>query len=72
MLCAYLAGALLVGLLGNALLGLWWLDPVVGLAIAAVAVQEGMESWKGEGCACQVAVIPNAPAPDEDCEDDCC
>ena len=31
MLCAYLAGALLVGLLGNALLGAWWLDPAVGL-----------------------------------------
>jgi divalent metal cation (Fe/Co/Zn/Cd) transporter len=26
MLCAYLAGALLVGLLGNALVGAWWLD----------------------------------------------
>jgi divalent metal cation (Fe/Co/Zn/Cd) transporter len=30
MLCAYLAGALLVGLLGNALVGAWWLDPAVG------------------------------------------
>lgn len=38
MLCAYLAGALLVGLLGNALLGAWWLNPVVGLPAAAVAV----------------------------------
>jgi divalent metal cation (Fe/Co/Zn/Cd) transporter len=37
MLCAYLAGALLIGLLGNALLGAWWLDPVVGLLIAARA-----------------------------------
>jgi divalent metal cation (Fe/Co/Zn/Cd) transporter len=52
MLCAYLAGALLVGLLGNALLGAWWLDPAVGLLIAAVAVKEGVEAWKGEGCAC--------------------
>ena len=41
MLCAYLAGALLVGLLGNALLGAWWLDPVVGLLIAALAVKRG-------------------------------
>ena len=32
MLCAYLAAALLLGLLGNALAGAWWLDPVVGLA----------------------------------------
>ena len=50
MLCAYLAGALLVGLLGNALVGAWWLDPAVGLLIAGVAVREGLESWRGEGC----------------------
>lgn len=50
MLCAYLAGALLVGLLGNALVSAWWLDPIVGLAIAAVAVKEGREAWRGEGC----------------------
>jgi divalent metal cation (Fe/Co/Zn/Cd) transporter len=50
MLCAYLAGALLIGLLGNALAGGWWLDPIVGLLIAAVAVKEGIEAWRGEGC----------------------
>lgn len=52
MLCAYLAGALLLGLLGNAAFGAWWLDPLVGLLIAAVAVREGAEAWRGEGCAC--------------------
>ena len=52
LLCAYLAGALLVGLLANAALGAWWLDPVIGLLIAAVAVKEGAEAWRGEGCAC--------------------
>jgi divalent metal cation (Fe/Co/Zn/Cd) transporter len=50
LLCAYLAGAVLVGLLGNALFGLWWLDPAAALLIAAVAVKEGRESWRGEGC----------------------
>lgn len=50
MLCAYLAGGVMVGLLGNALFGLWWLDPVAALVIAAVAVREGRESWRGEGC----------------------
>lgn len=50
MLCAYLAGALLVGLLGNALVGAWWLDPLVGLAVAFVAVKEGIDSWTGESC----------------------
>lgn len=50
ILCAYLAAALLVGLLANALAGAWWLDPAVGLLIAAVAVSEGREAWRGEGC----------------------
>ena len=51
LLCAYLAGAVLVGLLGNALFGLWWLDPVAALVVAGVAVREGVASWRGEGCA---------------------
>ena len=50
LLCAYLAAALLVGLLGNALLGAWWLDPAVGLLIAGLAVYEGWESWRGDAC----------------------
>ena len=50
ILCAYLAGALLIGLLGNALAGAWWLDPLVGLLIAGVAVREGLEAWRGEVC----------------------
>jgi divalent metal cation (Fe/Co/Zn/Cd) transporter len=50
LLCAYLAAALLLGLLGNALFGLWWLDPAVALLIAVVAVREGLEAWRGEGC----------------------
>jgi divalent metal cation (Fe/Co/Zn/Cd) transporter len=50
MVCAYLSVALLVGLLGNALLGWWWADPAAALVIAAVAFREGRESWRGEGC----------------------
>jgi divalent metal cation (Fe/Co/Zn/Cd) transporter len=50
LLCAYLAAAVLVGLLGNALFGLWWLDPAAALVVAAVAVKEGRASWRGEGC----------------------
>ena len=63
MLCAYLAGALLVGLLGNALFGAWWLDAVVGLLIAGVAVREGLEAWRGEGCCVSGPDLPTA----EDC-----
>jgi divalent metal cation (Fe/Co/Zn/Cd) transporter len=50
LLCAYLAAALLVGLLGNALVGAWWLDPLVALLIAYVAVREGVEAWRGDAC----------------------
>ncbi|HWM62845.1 MAG TPA: cation transporter [Solirubrobacterales bacterium] len=71
MLCAYLAGALLVGLLGNALLGAWWLDPAVGLLIAAVAVREGAEAWRGEGC-CVSSPLDGAGFADECCDEDCC
>jgi divalent metal cation (Fe/Co/Zn/Cd) transporter len=49
LLCAYLAAAVLVGLLGNALFGLWWLDPGAALVVAAIALKEGRESWRGEG-----------------------
>jgi divalent metal cation (Fe/Co/Zn/Cd) transporter len=52
LLCAYLAGAVLLGLLGDALFGLWWLDPVAALVVATVAVREGVESWRGEGTDC--------------------
>lgn len=50
-LCAYLSVALLVGLGANALLHWWWADPLTALAIAGVALKEGRESWRGEGCA---------------------
>jgi divalent metal cation (Fe/Co/Zn/Cd) transporter len=49
-LCAYLSVALLAGLLLNALAGWWWADPLAALVIAAIAVQEGRQSWRGEGC----------------------
>jgi divalent metal cation (Fe/Co/Zn/Cd) transporter len=70
MLCAYLAGALLMGLLGNAAFGAWWLDPAVGLLIAGVAVKEGLEAWRGEGCAC--AADPLAGLSEDDCDEYCC
>jgi hypothetical protein len=71
MLCAYLAGALLIGLLGNAILGAWWLDPVVGLLIVAVALREGVEAWRGEGC-CVSSPLDGANFPVGAGEGDCC
>jgi divalent metal cation (Fe/Co/Zn/Cd) transporter len=52
MICAYLSIALLVGLLANALVGWWWADPAAALVIAAVAVKEGRDSWRGDSCDC--------------------
>lgn len=52
MLCAYMAAALLVGLLANAAFGLWWLDPVVAILIAAIAVREGVNAWRGQLACC--------------------
>jgi divalent metal cation (Fe/Co/Zn/Cd) transporter len=70
MLCAYLAGALLVGLVANAAVGAWWLDPVVGLLIAAVALREGLEACRGEGCSC--TADPLAGLQEDDCAEACC
>ena len=50
LLCTYLSAVLLVGLLANTLLGWWWLDPIAALVIAAVAVREGRQSWRGDVC----------------------
>ncbi|ATY12455.1 cobalt transporter [Amycolatopsis sp. AA4] len=50
LLCTYLSGVLLVGLLVNALFGWYWADPVAALVIAAAAVREGLEAWRGEHC----------------------
>jgi divalent metal cation (Fe/Co/Zn/Cd) transporter len=68
LLCAYMAAGVLVGLGANAAFGWWWLDPVIALVIAAIAVREGREAWAGEGCAC--ATIPGLEA--DGGQDDCC
>jgi divalent metal cation (Fe/Co/Zn/Cd) transporter len=67
LLCAYLAGAVLLGLAGNALFGLWWLDPGAALFIAAIAVREGRETWRGDGCCAGPEL-----APASGCADGCC
>jgi divalent metal cation (Fe/Co/Zn/Cd) transporter len=47
-LCAWLSASTLVGLAANAALGWWWADPVAGFVIAAFALREAQESWRGE------------------------
>lgn len=50
LLCTYLSAVLLAGLVLNATLGWSWADPIAGLIIAGVAVREGVEAWRGDGC----------------------
>lgn len=73
LLCSYLSAALLAGLAGNAFLGLWWLDPGAGLVIAAVALKEGVETWRGEGCCAPPARVGDEGGEARQaCTDDCC
>jgi divalent metal cation (Fe/Co/Zn/Cd) transporter len=68
ILCALLAGAVLIGLVANAVTGAWFLDPIAALLIAGVAVKEGRQSWRGKGC-CAPTAHAAGPAA---CDDDCC
>ncbi|MEU6206123.1 cation transporter, partial [Micromonospora musae] len=61
LLCTYLSAVLLVGLGVNSLFGWSWADPIAALVIAAVAVKEGREAWRGDACC---AVPLNAPLTD--------
>ena len=67
MLCAYLAAGVLLGLALNAAFGVWWADPLVALAIAALAVKEGRETWRGEGCCTPSLTIDAAACSDQQC-----
>ena len=50
LLCTYLSAVVLVGLGLNSLFGWWWADPVAALVVAAIAVKEGREAWRGDAC----------------------
>jgi divalent metal cation (Fe/Co/Zn/Cd) transporter len=78
LLCTYLSAVLLVGLVLNASLGWSWADPIAGLVIAGVAVREGLQAWRGEGCCGPLTAkhTPNSAescsCAGEDCTDGCC
>lgn len=42
---AYLAGAVLTGLILNTFFGWWWADPLAGLVIVFYGVKEGWAAW---------------------------
>lgn len=47
LLCIYLSGTVLIGLLLNSLVGWAWADSVAALVVAVLAIREGIEAWRG-------------------------
>jgi len=74
LLCTYLSAVLLAGLGLNGLLGWWWADPAAALVIAAVAVKEGRDAWRGDACClpAAAAIATTAGASEPRCGDGCC
>lgn len=76
LLCSYLSGVLLAGLLLNSLLGWSWADPIAALVIAVWALKEGRDAWKGDTCCANplghADLIDDAPATSDRASCSCC
>jgi divalent metal cation (Fe/Co/Zn/Cd) transporter len=80
LLCTYLSAVLLVGLALNSLLGWSWADPIAALVIAAVAVREGFDAWRGDTCCAPTSALFSSDDPQDEapgavgcaCGDGCC
>ncbi len=57
LICSLLSGAVLLGLVANALFGWGWADAVAALVIGAFAVREGVEAWNGDTCATPIGEL---------------
>jgi hypothetical protein len=68
IMCAVQAATALAAIAGAGI-GLWWLDPVAALAIAAIALKEARDGWRREATCC--APMPGLDAPTA-CHDECC
>jgi divalent metal cation (Fe/Co/Zn/Cd) transporter len=64
LLCVYLSGTVLIGLLLNSLFGWMWADSIAALVVAGLAVREGIEAWRGE------VESPFGPIDDDEDGDD--
>ncbi|WP_433258359.1 cation transporter [Streptosporangium sp. CA-135522] len=71
LLCTYLSAVLLVGLALNSLFGWSGADPIAALVIAAVAVKEGREAWRGDTCCVVPTAIGTPEQSGQHCEDGC-
>lgn len=70
LICTYLSGAVLIGLVLNSAFGWWWVDAIAGLVIAAFAVREGLEAWRGDACATSVGMLLEEGGDDAQHHDD--
>jgi divalent metal cation (Fe/Co/Zn/Cd) transporter len=50
--CAWLSTILLAGLALNAAFGFWWADPMAGLVMVPIILNEGREALRGDPCDC--------------------
>jgi len=71
LLCTYLSAVLLAGLILNGTLGWWWADAGAALVIAAIAVREGVNAWRGDTCCVTGNRVPPAISAHQ-IADDCC
>lgn len=69
LLCTYLSAVLLVGLVLNSTFGWWWADAGAALVIAAIALREGANAWRGDVCCTVPGATEEAHTADTD---DCC
>jgi divalent metal cation (Fe/Co/Zn/Cd) transporter len=48
--CGWLSSVVLAGILAQLVLGAWWIDSIISLAIVYFLVKEGREAWAVETC----------------------
>ncbi len=70
LLCTYLSAVLLIGLLANTLFDWAWADPTASLVIAAIAIKEGINAWRGDSCCAIPGSLQHPPTKTAHCE--CC
>ncbi|KKC05006.1 hypothetical protein [Mycobacterium nebraskense] len=63
-----LLGVVLAGLILNSFFGWAWAEPIGALVLAAVAVKEGREAWRG----CTPTHSADTTITGDGCGDDCC
>ena len=71
LMCAAQAFVALVAVVGAGA-GLAFLDPLAAIAIAGIALKEGVEGWRGADTCCAAPNVDALGAAEQPCQDDCC